>query len=997
MKKLFLLLFFFMRGAIQAQEPALDVGEFVSNNENLKLLSQDDIQNGFSTHSFIPNQTAGTHVKLEWVKYYGSGMSPGHNIPIKIVLDDSGNCYITGNVSLEPYGNQIYTAKIGYQKNIFWENFYAETSGANAIASGIQVDAKGNVYVTGKVYHPDTGDDIVTIKYDAAGKEQWVQFYDGPAHANDYPVAIEVDPRGNIIIGGVGKAQGTPGISESGQFYLIIKYDPDGNVKWTARYNGLTNVYDYLNDLKIDDQGNVYVTGESTSYSYWDRQFATLKYDSNGVFQWRNRYDSQGEDIDCASFLGLDRYRNVYVAGTSMKYSGTDIVLIKYDFQGNRKWVQPFLSPKYTPDGLRGLLVDKLGNAYILCGNSGDIFIKKFLPNGELAWSKNIKAAIISFALDNQNNVLALGIIKSGFYTTGMRLFRFDENGNETKRLDYILNFGLLGDAVGTVDEKNNLFVAGESQIFSTTTEMTIEKYDSTGESQWSIIKGGKGNSCDKPEDMVMDDQGNIYITGSSLSSLSGYDFLTLKYNAQGQLAWASRYTGAGDFNEYAQKIAVDKFQNSYITGYTEININSLELCTIKYNASGVQQWIKPYFGPGGLDSPLGINTDSSGNAYVIAQSRNERMNTDILILKYLPSGKVAWEFRYDRDGNCNENILHFTNDPAGNTYILALSEIAYYEWIYFILKCNSEGKLEWISEYDTPFQYNLFPVCLARDKFDNIYAAGTEEIYKFNKNGKRIWHFRYESDIRYPNLHIDNAAAIYIAGRTKNRNQLGSFDAIRLMKYDSLGNNKWNAIYCSDSDEDFRCSFLTTDKLNNIYLSGIKKVDTDYDLLTIRYDSDGQFEWATTVNSIKNKNEIPIGIAVNDSGEVFVAGGTGHESFSFSTPSLFALIKYIQSWTDFIVDEQAKNVTNFQIEQNFPNPFNSTTIFQYSLPTSGRVSLKIYNLVGQEIATLIDDFIEKGKHEIKWTAPGNLATGVYIYRLSTKNRTITRKLIYIK
>jgi photosystem II stability/assembly factor-like uncharacterized protein len=80
---------------------------------------------------------------------------------------------------------------------------------------------------------------------------------------------------------------------------------------------------------------------------------------------------------------------------------------------------------------------------------------------------------------------------------------------------------------------------------------------------------------------------------------------------------------------------------------------------------------------------------------------------------------------------------------------------------------------------------------------------------------------------------------------------------------------------------------------------------------------------------------------------------------------------------------------TFFALDQNYPNPFNPTTTIQFALPVNASVSLKIYNLLGQEVATLVDESRQAGYHELQWNGRNqygsNVATGVYFYRIEAK------------
>ncbi len=85
-----------------------------------------------------------------------------------------------------------------------------------------------------------------------------------------------------------------------------------------------------------------------------------------------------------------------------------------------------------------------------------------------------------------------------------------------------------------------------------------------------------------------------------------------------------------------------------------------------------------------------------------------------------------------------------------------------------------------------------------------------------------------------------------------------------------------------------------------------------------------------------------------------------------------------------------------YRLEQNYPNPFNPSTLIKYSIPVSGYVTLKVYDLLGQVIQTLFDGFSQAGSFELVFE-PKDLTSGVYIYRLSVGNFTESKKLLYIQ
>ncbi len=85
-----------------------------------------------------------------------------------------------------------------------------------------------------------------------------------------------------------------------------------------------------------------------------------------------------------------------------------------------------------------------------------------------------------------------------------------------------------------------------------------------------------------------------------------------------------------------------------------------------------------------------------------------------------------------------------------------------------------------------------------------------------------------------------------------------------------------------------------------------------------------------------------------------------------------------------------------FRLEQNYPNPFNPTTTIQYQLAADSKVTLKVYDILGSEVATLINEDQEAGYKEVKFNA-SNLASGMYIYRITAGSYVSTKKLMLLK
>jgi len=99
---------------------------------------------------------------------------------------------------------------------------------------------------------------------------------------------------------------------------------------------------------------------------------------------------------------------------------------------------------------------------------------------------------------------------------------------------------------------------------------------------------------------------------------------------------------------------------------------------------------------------------------------------------------------------------------------------------------------------------------------------------------------------------------------------------------------------------------------------------------------------------------------------------------------------------TDVVKDEEETIPTVFKLEQNYPNPFNPSTIIKFAVPEISNVLIKIYDLLGGEVITLVNEEMEAGWYKREFNGSG-YSSGIYIYRMQAGNYISTRKMILIK
>jgi uncharacterized delta-60 repeat protein len=275
----------------------------------------------------------------QWVAEYHGGAN--HDFPAAIAVGQTGNVYVSGASSSCPFDDYL-TVEYNSAGQEQWVARYNGPGNNDDKANANAVDTSGNVCVTGESFAYGSSSDYVTIKYDAAGHQQWLARYDH-AGGSDRSHALALDNSGNVYV------TGEVGDQNAYADYGTVKYNAAGQQQWVAFYNGPPgNAPDVATSVAIDGSGNVYVTGSSSriNYCYCESSYATIKYNSAGQEQWATRYDGTGDDDNEAVAIAVDQLGNVYVTGIG----GNDFVTVKYG-QGASPTptVTPTASPTPTP------------------------------------------------------------------------------------------------------------------------------------------------------------------------------------------------------------------------------------------------------------------------------------------------------------------------------------------------------------------------------------------------------------------------------------------------------------------------------------------------------------------------------------------------------------------------------------------------------------------------------------------------------------------------
>lgn len=875
-----------------------------------------------------------------WTRTY-NGIDNAEDEANAIAIDAVGNVYVTGYVKGDGTGDDIVTIKynsIGVQQ---WLTTYSSPFKQDDIGRDIAVDASGNVYVTGQTGIDAVGlnTDYITLKYNSAGVQQWAVTYSGPGNGIDRTEKIVLDNTNNPIV--TGRVYN----GDDDDWYTIKYNTSNGSTIWT-------NITDYTKndrpaDMVIDASNNVYITGRTRADNY---DMATRKIDAAGNTLWTKFY--QGIDDDRGTAIAVDGSGNVYVTGLSdananVLFDEYDVVTIKYNSAGTQQWLKAYagaigqdLSERIALNSNGDVFVAGSTEVDVQSGENTDYLVLKYANDGTVIYTKNFDGGA-----NGNDEASALGLINGEAVVSGGAFTSGNNKSQVTKLLDAAGNaawsktyngYGDNNDVANYIaqDFSGNTYIAGYSVNINEDKNLYTQKIDGSGNTVWT--KTYTGTSGYSPDEVVglKADANNVYVLGSVRDSAQSYNYCTIKYNANGDTVWVRKYNNVNE-SDRAAAMDVNAAGSVVVTGRTDTNpddtIAQYDFGTVLYNTTGVQQWATLYNSNGtNTDEPVAVKLTATGNVYVSGRSQSAGVD-NISTVKYNSAGVQQWAQTYN-GGSGNDRNETMLLDGNENVYICGRTTAGNGAFDGLLVKYDANGTQQWVKTFNGSGD--------GEDRFDEIVQ--------------------------------DADGNIIVAGKTDADNTAGvNFDYL-VAKYDASGTLLWDTTYASSPTSDDAANGLSTDNDGNIYVTGESYIGTAYSYVTIKYGSNPQL----LVYNNNQGDDKAKAVTVNSTAVYVTGGSTGNGTQYDATTVKYDLGTGIK---EAIVNNALRV---------YPNPCTDYTNINISTKLNEDMLLVITDVTGK----VIRQVQPRTQQQLSTI---DMASGIYFINLVNDDRIISsHKLI---
>ena len=533
---------------------------------------------------------------------------------------------------------------------------------------------------------------------------------------------------------------------------------------------------------------------------------------------------------------------------------------------------------------------------------------------------------------------------------------------------------------------------------------------------------------------------------------------LSIQINGQFVVDWESTWNSPYSKFDRAEVMNIDSDGNIVVAGtsYSGELISTGDVALVKYLPDGSEMWNKR-FNIGSYDEALGIYFDAANNIVVGVKGADSSIYfPSFMLVKYDPDGNLIYAnkislyvFGYSANITGSADKLHLDNfnqlviggsywqvkmnfdgsvtsshavplidtlgwygtstnlDESRSELTVPVSGWSNSLYRYFagLIKKNSDGTIKWVKNIMSTGQYQAYgnAMLVSNDGFtylglqNKVWEAGLQvwksdqHIIKFGTGGEILWDKtleatagnQYSSEVG--DFAFDSGGNLIVTGSIDSK--------FFVAKYSTAGER---FLLIQDSDTMmYKGLKILPDTQHKFYVTVWDQKGSVY---LIKYDGLGNQLAKIKLQGLSEYFPLELQKIMFDASKKIVLTGGKYFGGSYD----FVTMKITDQLTD--VEEEQNTVSDFNLFQNYPNPFNPSTKIKFSLPSplqgegSGvrSVTLKVYDVLGNEIATLLNEEKTPGTYEVTFNAAG-LASGVYFYKIQSGSFTETRKLILMK
>ena len=427
----------------------------------------------------------------------------------------------------------------------------------------------------------------------------------------------------------------------------------------------------------------------------------------------------------------------------------------------------------------------------------------------------------------------------------------------------------------------------------------------------WVARYNGPFSYWEEAHDLALGD-GCLYVTGFEYEEDYNTSYATVKYDYSGNELWVRNYGLEGtNSSAQASAVAVDGAGNVFVTGWSydydpgppeEIVVDA---ATLKYDADGNLLWESRYRLPDHNNQPLDVAIDSAGNAYVTGAAWIYP-GFDLMLLKYSPDGALLWDRTIGKSGDRWDAGFAVALDPDENPVVAGYTQPFFFNPLIdgYLVKYDSSGDLLWQRDRES-CSNGLGWRRVVVNAEGQIYAFGEiapcgdlSHLWtsQYSPNGTLLWDRHYDGTASVSNyaggMALTPTGGVVVNGTSWDIDENGGFTQIATLRYEPDGTEVWRRLdrggYAHAGGRD-----VAVDLAGNAYSTGWGfNRNEDMDYVTLKYTPDGERAWSQTFAGPAGATDWPIRVAVDDARNVFVAGDSNG---GLATYFDFATIRYRQ------------------------------------------------------------------------------------------------------